>query len=558
MNNKFLILIFLIALFLRLFNLSNVPPGLNTDESSYAYNAYSILKTGKDEWGNRLPLVIESFGDHKPPMNAYVVLPSIYVLGLNNYAVRFPFAALNSLSVVAMYLLVKALFRDDFGSKSLVNKLALTASFLLAVSPWYLMLSRGAFESGLQNFFVISGMAFIFNGNKKSWRSIVGSALLGFSMFTYHSAKIIAPLLFIGYLVLNNKIKVNLKNKPAQLSVVIFSILSLIMLVTFFQGGNTRARQLNIYQGTLMEAASRRVPMVQEGVDPRLIRIFINKFEITAERFFNNYMSYFSPEFLFINGTDQGSYGVVPGIGLMYVFETITLAIGVMVAFRKIHKKPFQFILLWLFIAPIPAAVTMGGAFTAHRSSLMIAPLSMISALGFIKIIEIFNVKLEKRAMIGNILVLGVVLYYVSSFLLFYFAESKYVLTKSMHGRNFEAASWVIENKNEDQKVYFSTSISMPHIYVALVEKWDPKDYQNNSKNWKYKEEHNRDWVDHIPEYYLGDYVFGDSVEWRHIYSNAGDLFVAQPGDFPPEVSDKIIKTFYYPDNSEALHVLAI
>ena len=44
-----LIGILLLAAGLRLWNLGNIPPHLTPDEASLGYNAYSILKTGKDE-----------------------------------------------------------------------------------------------------------------------------------------------------------------------------------------------------------------------------------------------------------------------------------------------------------------------------------------------------------------------------------------------------------------------------------------------------------------------------------------------------------------------------
>lgn len=48
-----LLLIFIIVLsgVLRLYKLSDIPVGLYADEASIGYNAYSILKTGRDEHG---------------------------------------------------------------------------------------------------------------------------------------------------------------------------------------------------------------------------------------------------------------------------------------------------------------------------------------------------------------------------------------------------------------------------------------------------------------------------------------------------------------------------
>ena len=66
-----LILIFLIALFLRFWQLGNNPPSFTWDEAAWGYNAYSFGIDLKDEFGNFLPIVyLESFGDFKPPLYA--------------------------------------------------------------------------------------------------------------------------------------------------------------------------------------------------------------------------------------------------------------------------------------------------------------------------------------------------------------------------------------------------------------------------------------------------------------------------------------------------------
>ncbi len=50
-----LVLIVSISLFFRIVNLDKLV--LVHDEMSIAYNAFSILNTGQDEWGEKFPLV---------------------------------------------------------------------------------------------------------------------------------------------------------------------------------------------------------------------------------------------------------------------------------------------------------------------------------------------------------------------------------------------------------------------------------------------------------------------------------------------------------------------
>ena len=65
--------IIIVAAFLRFYQLGSNPPSLTWDEAAWGYNAYSIGIDGKDEFGRFLPHdYLESFGDFKPPMYAYL------------------------------------------------------------------------------------------------------------------------------------------------------------------------------------------------------------------------------------------------------------------------------------------------------------------------------------------------------------------------------------------------------------------------------------------------------------------------------------------------------
>ena len=46
-----LLMIMAVSAFLHFYKADQVPACLNADEAAFGYNAYSILKTGKDEFG---------------------------------------------------------------------------------------------------------------------------------------------------------------------------------------------------------------------------------------------------------------------------------------------------------------------------------------------------------------------------------------------------------------------------------------------------------------------------------------------------------------------------
>ena len=155
-----LFIIILIAIFFRFYNISSIPSHPSLDEVSIGYNAYSILNTGSDEFGNKFPILLRAYDDWRPALYVYFVIPFVKLLNLNILAVRLPSIALSVVTVVISYYLVKELLSKskDFLSISI----PLAASFLLAISPWHIYLSRLGHEANLGlSFFVTSLFFFI-------------------------------------------------------------------------------------------------------------------------------------------------------------------------------------------------------------------------------------------------------------------------------------------------------------------------------------------------------------------------------------------------------------
>src|SRR3989344_5269505 len=191
-----LLLIILFADYLRLYQLGNVPPSLDWDEVSLAYNAKALLETGKDEYGNSWPITIRSFNDYKPALYTYILIPSIAVFGESNFAIRLPSALLGTLTVLMTYLLGVELFSNKNDSLYTPRKpIALVASLLLTISPWHAHFSRVAFEANIGLSFFIAGMYFFLKAKKNPWWLVGSAGTFGFSLMAYHSTKVIIPLL---------------------------------------------------------------------------------------------------------------------------------------------------------------------------------------------------------------------------------------------------------------------------------------------------------------------------------------------------------------------------
>src|SRR5258708_2559089 len=109
-KNWILIGIIILAFVLRFYKLNSYP-ALNADEASIGYDAYSLIQTGHDQHGNAWPIDFQSFNDYKPGLYVYIVLPFVKILGLNEWSVRIPNAAIGVLIVPVVYLLVLELFK---------------------------------------------------------------------------------------------------------------------------------------------------------------------------------------------------------------------------------------------------------------------------------------------------------------------------------------------------------------------------------------------------------------------------------------------------------------
>ncbi len=183
-------LVFILALILRLVYLDQNPTFIS-DEASIGYNAYSVLKTGKDEWGKFLPLSFKSFGEYKLPAYIYLTVPSIAVFGLNEFALRFPSVVFGILTIWAIFLLGREMFDRNVG---------LVAAFFTTFLKIEILWSRQARPYQALQFFSLLGAWFIYKLTKEekfNWRYLLGFLFCGFLASLMHGLGLI--IFFCGF-----------------------------------------------------------------------------------------------------------------------------------------------------------------------------------------------------------------------------------------------------------------------------------------------------------------------------------------------------------------------
>lgn len=486
MMKNLLIAILVLSATFRLIGLSNYPVGFTPDEASFGYDAYSLLKTGRDQWGNTLPLVLKSFGDYKAPVYAYLTVPSVFLFGLNKFAVRLPNAILGTVAVYVVYLLTLELSKR----LKMKNSLATAVAILLAISPWHIMMSRGAFEANLITFFIPLGIYLFLK--EKYYLSMI---IFGINLFTYHSAKLISPVLVILLLIF---FKDKLTKKIVK-PLIVFAFILIIMVYTITLGAGARIAERSITQGALEDGARVKIALVQKGMNPVLARLLHNKYQVVVSRLINNYSQYFSPKYLIFNGPAETTYGMIKGFGVLSYLEIFGLILFI-INFKKFKdNKLIYLLILWLLISPLPASLSTGVGYAGNRAVSMIPVLQIMAGLGIYKLLENYK---NSKYIVGAIMVAGFVI-----FLQKYLIESPTNSARGMLSGNLEKASEIIINSESFDEVVVSKTLSEPHIYIAFVAKIDPNSFQKETRNWKF-EELGVNWVDQMPEYRLGKFVF--------------------------------------------------
>ncbi len=369
MKKKHLLwLILLIGLVLRIYQLGHLE--VFGDELDVGYHAYSLWKTGRDYTGSLLPVYIRSFAEWRAPLLMYVTAPVVGIFGLNAWTVRMPSVFFGLITIFLIYKLTIKLTKSE--------KFGLVAALILTITPWHIHYSRTAFEVSLLLALVLSAtLAYL---NK---RFLVSAILFSLSFYTYNTANIFVPLFGLVLIWLE---KENLKTNPKLLIFPGLAI-AVILLPLFNQviSGQASARFNLISIFNDQEVIHEIVHLRNTGLSPSVERIFHNKLTGWGSAFVNNYLTAFSPQFLFLLG-DPNPRHSLPGWGQFYWLLLPFLILGILY-FPKVQNSRFKILVTsWLLIAPIPAALTVGGGDQATRLFLMLPPLIILTALGIYKL----------------------------------------------------------------------------------------------------------------------------------------------------------------------------
>ncbi len=475
-NKIFLTLIILLSIIIRGIFIWNTP-ALNPDEAALGYNAYSLIQTGRDEHGNPWPLHFKSFGDYKPGGYVYLALPFIKILGLTPLAVRLPNLILSVLTILFLYKLILLLSNK--------SSLALLTALVLAINPWHIHFSRGAWESSAALFFIVFAVYAFYSYLIKNKNFHIYLSVISFvaSLYIYHSARLVAPLLVLSLLLIHST-KLFSKFSKLILPVIIGILICLPVAFSFLtSGGSSRFSGVGISadQGPIWRANE----LLNHHMNTKLVnRVMHNKRLLYAINWADNYLSHFDLNFLFING-DEVPRSKVPEMGQFYLIELPFLLLGLFFLlksniFQSSHKL---FIFSWLFIAPIASSLTFQSP-SALRALPTVIPLSILVSLGIYQSYILLSQSFKNNfPAISFILLLSC--FYTYSFA--YYLDAYFVHYPKRYPFAWEygfdqAVSYTQSKYDLYDHIYVTNKYDQPYILFLFFSKYDPKLIQSEIK----------------------------------------------------------------------------
>lgn len=538
-KNLFFILIICIASFLRLYKLDSIPPGLSQDETSIGFNAYSILKTGKDEHGVSYPQNFKAFGEYKLPGHIYLSTIPIAILGTTPLAVRLPSAFLGILTVVLLYFLVKELF-PRAGSI-----LPLLSTGILTINPWHLHLSRGSFEVTVALFFITAAFLLWLVAQKRSSALLIGLSLTAFALagYTYNIARLLGPLsilflIFTSYPILK-KFRLG-----SRIVIVVFGICSFapMLLGLMNQGGLTSTSGTMIWTSAYVQAPLLEWRSYFSLWPITLTRILFNKPLLTLVQFTQNFINFFSPSFFFTTGSLHGNHGIGT-VGQWYAFEAITILLGII---YSIKKKIHPLVGFWIIITAIIVALTRESPH-ATRAFFIVIPVTILSAIGISSLLKyISSWKSKTTKMIAYIFILFICSYQLFSYFASYYVRFPILYAKPWRLADKEAALYIKEHESQYDRIIFDEQSGFIYSSLLYYLPYSPFEFQRDA-TWKPNDSEGFSFPTKF-----GKYEFR-AVNWGSDLNYPRTLIITTHDQKPPNIPP--LKIFYYPERPVVLAV---
>ena len=473
-----IVLCIVLVIFLRFYQLGNIPQGINVDEASYGYDAFSLLQTGKDIWGNR-DTTLKSFGDYKPAGLSYTIIPFIKMFGLSTLSTRLPSALFGFFTLIVTFFLLKLLT----GEKSV----SLIGVIVLGLSPWHFGLSRLFYEPNIGLFFLVSSLYFQLKYLKgeRHLKFLIYSAILiaaggyYYSVLRYLGVGILSICIIIG----NYQYPKKLVSQGLVVG-IFWAIIAIPYLGDMFGSkGLVRLGQegkMHEFGDVLVITENRQMCYISSGYNPIIAKFCYGLWNKPGEKLVNGirtYIELLSPKYLFLNGYQKDVIPEKSGAFLEILLPFYLLGIYALIISIKKYLENI-YILVCLLFVNIPIA--LAGAQNIHRNVL---------GLYIVFIIIIYGISYFVNLIGSKKLILKIFAYiFITSLFIWsqcrYIANYYYVFTRTQPdiwlSDSPQLMSWLAQNIHGREVYYYDFDFG-PLIY-SFYNKLNPVIVQKNTR----------------------------------------------------------------------------
>jgi 4-amino-4-deoxy-L-arabinose transferase-like glycosyltransferase len=439
-------------------------PCFYIDEASFGYNAFSISQTARDEYGQFLPLRFNAFGEGKSPLLAYILVPFIALFGLNDVTVRLPILLVAIALIPLVYITTKELTRK--------NEIAIITAFLVAISPWIHTISRMAHEAILVVFFsaLLFYLALLYKKSQTLFLVFCISIVTIMTLLSHNTGKIV-PIMVILWLFYTLYIsKISFKIKLLHIALCIIPLL--FFLVIELQHPSSRVKNLFFLTSKGFALT------IEDKLNNGGSRLIYNKAVYGGFVFLSQYITYFNPLFLVLHGDETPRFGGNK-LGLITIIEYLFVLVGVVMAYKH-HRKIFWYLIIFLLLAPVPAALSWQ-LNSSTRSIVAVVPYLIFASIGMYHAVQ--YAKKSWRTSILLIILLLVSVLYVQTWKTYFTTYMQDPLTQQEFNCGYNEVFTILKPYiNDNKRIYFSRKWGQPYIYALYNMQYSPTKYFPQAK----------------------------------------------------------------------------
>jgi len=425
-----LCLLITVGIVVRLFGIADTPVGLNQDEASTGYEAFSILTSGMDRNGDTFPVLLTSWGSGQNVLYTYLSIPFIAIFGLNVFSVRLLSALVGCATLVIFYLLAKKIKGSAF---------ALVSLLLLVINPWNIMISRWALESNLLPFCLLLGIYFTVLSFDKP-KFLIGAAIaFGISLYAYGTAFIFLPTFLIAvviYMAVTRKLKLRCFIPALLIFAVIAFPITLCNVIN-----SLKLEEIKILGVTL--------PILTETRQASTMSLDF----MTMKENFRSLIK------LLFSGTDELPFNSFLPYGTMYFFGIWLSIGGVVVGIIKMikEKRAMHLIMIFALLSSLIAGLFID--ININRINMIFLPLIYFEAV----FVHWIFTKIKLFSALPIVALCAVFVMFINS----YFTDFNDTVDY-LYFDGFGEALTYAESVCENENIYITRYVNQPYIFVLF------------------------------------------------------------------------------------------